>query len=50
MVLVPGYLVAASFVTALLARGGPGWLNVLVLIFVCYAPVLVMPTRWQWDS
>ncbi len=34
MLLAPGYLLIASFITALLAGGGPGWLNVLVLISI----------------
>lgn len=32
--LVPAYLYAASITTTLIERGGPGWLNVLVLLFI----------------
>lgn len=48
MVLVPAYLYAASLTTALIERGGPGWLNLVVLTltwsalkFVVMAPVSV---------
>jgi hypothetical protein len=34
LVLVPSYLFAASFITELLRDGGPGLLNLLVLLFV----------------
>lgn len=34
VVLVPTHLFAASFTTELLRGGGPGWLNLLVLLFV----------------
>jgi hypothetical protein len=44
LVLVPTHLFAASLSTALLARGGPGWLNLLVLLSICYAASRVMPT------
>ena len=37
------YLFAAATCTVLLDRGGPGWLNVLVLLFICYAAIVVMP-------
>src|SRR5680860_256962 len=37
------YLFAAAICTVLLDRGGPGWLNVLVLLFICYAAIVVMP-------
>lgn len=33
-VLVPIYLYAASICTTLVTRGGPGWLNFLVLLFI----------------
>ena len=33
-VFVLAYLYAASFATSLIAHGGPGWLNVLVLLFI----------------
>jgi hypothetical protein len=33
-VLAAGYLVVASFTTEQLAAGGPGWLNLLVLICI----------------
>jgi hypothetical protein len=36
------YLFAAGTCTALLARGGPGWLNVFVLLFVWNAFKLVL--------
>ena len=34
LVLVPSYLYAASFVTTLIERGGPGWLNLVVLTLI----------------
>jgi hypothetical protein len=34
LVFLLAYLYAASFVTSLIADGGPGWLNVLVLLFI----------------
>ena len=37
------YLFAAATCTVLLDRGGPGWLNVFVLLFICYAAIVVMP-------
>ena len=37
------YLFAAATCTMLLDRGGPGWLNILVLLFICYAAIVVMP-------
>ena len=43
MFLAVPYLLAAGICTNLIASGGPGWLNLLVLLFVCYAVVVVMP-------
>lgn len=37
MLLAAPYLLAASTCTSLLADGGPGWLNLLVLLFICNA-------------
>jgi len=34
IVLVPIYLYAASLTTALIERGGPGWLNLIVLTLI----------------
>jgi len=34
LVLVPFYLYAACFTTTLIERGGPGWLNVVVLVLI----------------
>lgn len=53
MILAAPYLLAASICTNLIADGGPGWLNLLVLLFLwnalkflCIAPVsLVLLAR-----
>lgn len=49
MVLVPIYLYAASLTTAVIERGAPGWLNIVVLVLIwdalklaVMAPVSVM--------
>lgn len=34
LVLVPAYLFGASIATTVIEDGGPGWLNILVLLFV----------------
>lgn len=34
LVLVPAYLFAASFTSALIERGAPGWLNIVVLVLI----------------
>lgn len=34
LVLVPTYLFAASFTSALIERGAPGWLNIVVLVLI----------------
>lgn len=34
MLLAVPYLLAASICTSLIAEGGPGWLNLLVLLFI----------------
>lgn len=34
LVLVPAYLYAASLITTLIERGGPGWLNLVVLTLI----------------
>lgn len=34
LALVPAYLYAASFTTTLIERGGPGWLNLIVLTLI----------------
>ncbi|MGH8826122.1 MAG: hypothetical protein ACRDVZ_00715 [Jiangellaceae bacterium] len=44
LVATPVYLFAMSVCATLVGRGGPGYLNVLVLLFACYAAGLVMPT------
>ena len=43
MLLAGPYLLAASVCTNLIAEGCPGWLNLLVLLFICYAADLVTP-------
>lgn len=42
MLLAVPYLLAASICTNLIADGGPGWLNVLVLLFLWNALKLVI--------
>lgn len=42
MLLAVPYLLAASAFTALIADGGPGWLNILVLLCVWNAMKLIM--------
>ena len=46
MLLAAPYLLAASICTDVIANGGPGWLNLLVLIFIwnaskmfCFGPI-----------
>lgn len=34
LVLVPAYLFAAALATAVVADGGPGWLNLVALLFI----------------
>ncbi|MGD9961482.1 sulfate permease [Nocardioides sp.] len=34
LMLVPAYLFAASFTSALIERGAPGWLNIVVLVLI----------------
>lgn len=34
LALVPAYLSAASFTTSLIARGAPGWLNIVVVVLI----------------
>ena len=43
MLLAAPYLLAASICVNLITAGGPGWLNLLVLLFCCYAVLSVMP-------
>ena len=43
LVATPGYLFAMSICMTIIDRGGPGYLNVLVLLFACYAAAVVMP-------
>ena len=43
MLLAAPYLLAASICTNFIADGGAGWLNLLVLLFICYAVLAVMP-------
>lgn len=44
MLLVVPYLYVAGILRVLIEDGGPGWLHVLVLVCVCYAAAVVMPT------
>lgn len=44
MLLAVPYLYAASLLTVLIDDGAPGWLYLLVLLFICYAAAVVMPT------
>lgn len=41
LVLVPAYLYAASLATTVIGRGGPGWLNILVLLLIWNALKLI---------
>ena len=43
MLIAAPYLLGAWLLTVWIADGGPGWLNLLVLLFICYAVVVVMP-------
>ena len=43
MLIAVPYLLGAWLLTVWIADGGPGWLNLLVLLFICYAVVGVMP-------
>ena len=43
MLFAAPYLVAAWLCSTWVADGGPGWINLLVLLFICYAVVVVMP-------
>ncbi|WP_447947437.1 hypothetical protein [Microbacterium lacticum] len=43
MLLAVPYLYAAAICTTIINDGGPGWLYMLVLLFVCYAVLAVMP-------
>jgi hypothetical protein len=46
VVLVPAYLFAAGAATTLMERGGPEWLNVLVLLFVWNAMKFSAMALW----
>ena len=50
MVLAAVYFYAAAICTTIVSDGGPGWLYLLVLLFVCYAVVSAMSafSRWRW--
>ncbi|MCT1425406.1 sulfate permease [Corynebacterium sanguinis] len=43
MLLAVPYFLAANYCITLIEGGGPGWLNLLVLLFCCYAVLAVMP-------
>ena len=43
MLIAAPYLLGAWLLTVWIAYGGPGWLNLLVLLFICYAVLSVMP-------
>ena len=43
MLLALPYIYAAAICTTMINDGGPGWLHLLVLLFVCYAVFAVMP-------
>ena len=43
MLIAAPYLLGAWLLTVWIADGGPGWLNLLVLLSICYAVVVVMP-------
>ena len=43
MLIAAPYLLGAWLLTVWIADGGPGWLNLLVLLFICYAVLAVMP-------
>ena len=43
MLIAVPYLLGAWLLTVWIADGGPGWLNLLVLLFICYAVLAVMP-------
>ena len=43
MLIAAPYLLGAWLLTAWIADGGPGWLNLLVLLFICYAVLAIMP-------
>ena len=43
MLLAAVYFYAAAICTTIINDGGPGWLYLLVLLFVCYAVLAVMP-------
>ena len=44
LIVVPAYLFASAMASASVEHSGRGWLNVLVLMFLCYAACAVMPT------
>jgi ABC-type transport system involved in cytochrome bd biosynthesis fused ATPase/permease subunit len=43
MLIAALYLLGAWLLTVWISDGGPGWLNLLVLLFICYAVLAVMP-------
>ena len=43
MLIAALYLLGAWLLTVWISDGGPGWLNLLVLLFICYAVLSVMP-------
>ena len=43
MLLAVVYIVMAAALAQWVAGGAPGWINLLVLVCVCYAVVVVMP-------
>lgn len=47
LVVTPTYLYAMSAAAIVAQRPGLGWLNLLVILFLCYADIVVMPSlRW----
>ena len=47
LALVPAYLLAAGLAAAAVERGGPGWLNVLVLVFLWNAMKFAAMGLWS---
>jgi len=47
LVFVLAYLYAASFAASLIAHGGPGWLNALVLLFIWNGMKLAAMGLWS---
>ncbi|WP_196482703.1 sulfate permease, partial [Propionibacterium freudenreichii] len=49
MLLAAPYLLAASICTNLIADGGPGWLNLLVLLF-CWNSLKILIMGWGYPQ